>query len=487
MASRPQKSLKMRRHWLTSVLLAGLSRCQDAKVAQVDVLHFHSPRSLPFLPLMQMSFGTPPQPIKGIFETGSSDIVIPLYDSPVCELENQQCRNSRASNLGDFEDLKSNDVNGSTWSDFKGNFSGGENYSGYYINLTVGLGGETVPMVSVPKTQVALAVNGNVSSNTLQFPIFGFGPKGGQKTDKHYDGLVARMKAVGVIKRNSFGVVLNPTPRGNGSVVFGGVDAARYKGELQAVPIWKDGEGEGEVLHYIIQMSSVHLQMIGRRRPGRGRWRPGRGRRPDEGCPGRGSGEGRECRDLDRGKEHYTINLGLKNEDRFTHVDSGGIGLLLPSGVLQNIARALNTTMLERDGLDTVDCEVVKDPRNKLVFGFNDDKLKVAVPLSRIAVAREYLTAMELRNGRCRLVIIAKQGALNNLGFPFLSSVYTVFDLEQDRLWFAEAVQNPTESKLREFPKLNPVKPHLDSVKHPLDSFPRKDFCSFSRFGCLLA
>ncbi|QPG95079.1 hypothetical protein C2857_007593 [Epichloe festucae Fl1] len=478
----------MRRRWLlTSVLLAGLGRCQDAKVVQVDVLHFHHPQSLPFLPLMQMSFGTPPQPIKGIFDTGISDIIIPKTSSPVCESENQQCRGSRASNLGDFDPLKSSDVHEVKWSPFDGVLSGGEAYDGPYIELTVGLGGETVPMVSVPETQVALAVNGSVPGHMLQFPVFGFGPKGGQQTDKHYDGLVARMKAVGVIKRNSFGVVLNPTPFGNGSVVFGGVDTARFKGELQAVPILKD-DSSGEVFHYIIEMSSVHLQMNGRR--------PGKGRRSvEERCPGCGSGEGRECRDLDGGKEHdgqndlnkhgarcggylglghgNTINLGLGKEERFTSVNSGGIGLTLPFDVLLSIAGALDTTMLGSGGLDTVDCEVVKDPRNKLVFGFNDDKLKVAVPLSRLAVADEYLTDTQLRGGRCRLVIMANslRDTLNSLGFPFLSSVYTVFDLEQDKLWFAEAVQNPTESKLQEFP-------HLDSVKH-------QDIC-YSFLGCFL-
>lgn len=201
----------MLRPWLTSVLLAGLGRCQDAKVVQADVMHFHHAQSLPFLPLMQMSFGTPPQPIKGIFSTSDSDIVVPRVGSPVCKLHNQQCRDSRASNLGDFDPLKSSGVHEVKWSPFDGSFHRGETYDGPYINLTVGLGGDTVPMVSVPGTQVALAVGGHVPDHMLQFPIFGFGPKGGQQTQKHYEGLVARMKAVGLIKRNSFGLVLNPT------------------------------------------------------------------------------------------------------------------------------------------------------------------------------------------------------------------------------------------------------------------------------------
>ncbi|KAK8931777.1 hypothetical protein VCV18_000304 [Metarhizium anisopliae] len=116
------------------------------------------------------------------------------------------------------------------------------------------------------------------------------------------------------------------------------------------------------------------------------------------------------------------------------------------------MAKALGTRF--RDGrLDSVDCAVVSD-NNKLLFGFNNDKTVVSVPLSHTRISNTVLNAEERASGECFLQIdaVAQGENLNSMGFPWGSAVYTVFDLDKNRLLFAEAVENSTQPDLQPFP-----------------------------------
>lgn len=153
-----------------------------------------------------MGFGTPPQLITGIFDTGSSDTIAPQAGSAVCKLQNQQCRDSKIQNLGDFDLAKSSDVQQVANARFNATFSGGDGFDGPYVKTTVSLGDK-----KVEGAQVAMAVNGSLPGDFPQFPIFGVGPGESEQTDSKYVNLVARMKEAGVIKSNVMGIVLNPT------------------------------------------------------------------------------------------------------------------------------------------------------------------------------------------------------------------------------------------------------------------------------------
>lgn len=194
----------MRNYWLAPILL---SRLGSGEVIPGDLLHFESKQAGPFQPLLTMGFGSPPQKITGIFDSGSSDVVVPQAGSAVCQLKNQQCRNSRTGQvLGDFNPNKSKDVERIN-QDFNATFSGGDGFDGQFVKTAIDLGGGK----TVPETQVALAVNGSLPAEFPQFPIFGAGPIGNEATDKQYVNLVPHMKAAGAIKGNVYSVLLNPT------------------------------------------------------------------------------------------------------------------------------------------------------------------------------------------------------------------------------------------------------------------------------------
>ncbi|KAG8425593.1 hypothetical protein J3458_002278 [Metarhizium acridum] len=201
----PTNGFNMRQHWMLPIVLAPnvLSQAPPAKVVVVDIEHFQSLQAGPFQPLMHMSVGEPPQPIKCIFDTGSSDIIVPQAGSAVCNLPNQQCRKAPVV-TGDFEPAKSSDVKEVNNSTFNATFSGGDGFDGPFVKTTIGIGG-----AKVVESQVALAVNGSLPGDFPQFPICGVGPVESEQTDNKYVNMVAKMKENGVIGSNAMGVVLS--------------------------------------------------------------------------------------------------------------------------------------------------------------------------------------------------------------------------------------------------------------------------------------
>ena len=150
------------------------------------------------------------------------------------------------------------------------------------------------------------------------------------------------------------------------------------------------------------------------------------------------------------------IDLGLKEAETFTLFDTGGVALTLPAGVLKNMAKALDTDFSEESGeLGPVECGKL-NAGNKIVMGFNDDSVQMTLGLDKIRLSEE-LTAPELtKAGMCQVGAFAgdPKENLNSMGFVFFTDVYTVFDLESNSLWFAQAKGDPgaPAGQLEEFP-----------------------------------
>lgn len=207
----------MRYSWqYPSLLLVG-EIVAAQRVLQGNVQHFESLTAGPWQPLLSLGFGTPPQEITGIFDSGSSDTIIPLAGSPLCQVPNQQCTEPApevrdgldVQVRGEFDINQAADVEQLPGETFNATFSGGDGFDGEYIKTTVTIG--TDGQGQVPGAQVALASGGQPAGDFPQFSIYGVGPRENEATDQKYDNLPQVMKDAGVIKGNSYSVVLNPT------------------------------------------------------------------------------------------------------------------------------------------------------------------------------------------------------------------------------------------------------------------------------------
>ena len=196
----------MKNSWQISLLLASEAAVAH-RVIQGSVLHFQSQQSGPWQPLLSLGFGTPSQEITGIFDTGSSDVIVPLAGSELCRVKNQQCAPPAPMVLGQFDPrATASDIEVLKGKRFDAGFSGGDRFTGEYVKTSVAVGES-----KVPKAQVALASGGQPADDFPQFPIFGVGPKNNEATDEIYDNLLQVMNNTSIIKGNSFSVVLDGT------------------------------------------------------------------------------------------------------------------------------------------------------------------------------------------------------------------------------------------------------------------------------------
>lgn len=197
----------MKHSWQHLSLLLASDVVVAQKVLQGSVQHFQSDNAGPWQPLLSLGFGTPPQEITGIFDSGSADTIIAQAGSQLCQVKNQQCAPPAPIVRGAFDPKQASDVEVVQGQTFNASFSGGDAFDGEFIKTTVTVGGKG----QVPKAQVALASGGQPAGEFPQFAIYGFSPREGEATDTKYDNLPQVMKDGGVIKGNSFSVVLNPT------------------------------------------------------------------------------------------------------------------------------------------------------------------------------------------------------------------------------------------------------------------------------------
>ncbi|KAF1735532.1 putative aspartic-type endopeptidase OPSB [Beauveria bassiana] len=440
----------MRHDWQYLSLLLASDVVVAQRVLQGSVQHFQSDAAGPWQPLLSLGFGTPPQEIVGIFDTGSSDTIIPKAGSELCQVNNQQCTEPAPVVLGEFDPEVASDVKELKGETFDAGFSGGDEFNGEYIETTISVGDDGGG--EIPGAQVALASGGQPSGDFPQFSIFGTGPREAEATDQKYDNLPQIMKNAGVVKGNSYSVVMNPTPLANGSVFFGGIDRSKFSGELQKVAI--DRDDSGKISDYVVKMTSLKLDMGGssnktakltknQKRAHRSLLRRGVRRR--------------SIRQRNGGNATTPglIDLGLKKKETFTLFDTGGVDLQLPAGVLRKMARALDANFSEEDGLGPVECDKLSAD-NKLVLGFNNDKVKATMALDKIRVSEDIADPELTRAGLCEVGVSAVDPStnLNSIGFGFFTDVYTVFDLESNSLWFAQAKGDPSApgAQLEEFP-----------------------------------
>lgn len=196
----------MKNSWKLSFLLASVAVMAQS-VIQRSVQHFESLDSGPFLPFITFGFGTPEQNITGIFDTGSSDTIIPEAGSGVCKLKTQQCTAPAPVVRGQFDSKAASDFKRLDGQPFNATFAGGDQYDGDYIETTITLGDNGDGQV--PNAQVALATNSKPQSGLPQVPVFGQGPQLLEATDNKYDNLPKKMKDAGVTKSQAYSFVAN--------------------------------------------------------------------------------------------------------------------------------------------------------------------------------------------------------------------------------------------------------------------------------------
>ena len=194
--------------------------------------------------LANVSIGTPPQNFSLHIDTGSSDLWVNTPNSQIC------------TEQGDFCSLGTYDANSSsTYKYVNGLFNvsyvDGSGADGDYATDTVSIGG-----ASITDLQFGIGYDSSSPEGILGIGYTADESQADTARQKSYPNLPQAMANAGLIQSNAYSLWLNDLVANTGSILFGGVDTAKYTGSLQSVPIQKEFDTYAE---FLITLTDVAL------------------------------------------------------------------------------------------------------------------------------------------------------------------------------------------------------------------------------------
>ncbi|KAJ3498563.1 hypothetical protein NLG97_g1031 [Lecanicillium saksenae] len=398
----------------------------------VEVTIKHDMALGPFVPQVVMAMGSPPQEILATLDTGSGDLLIGKSNSSFCETAiTANCSAPSAGGRGSFDPSKSDDVE--TVSSQHAIFFNGEVDDGEYKKAAASIGGATLPKFQFGLVDRSTTREGTEKRRTL-LPLLGVSPILGEQVLPLYSNLPAHMVDLGVIKSNVFGLYMNDFRAPEGFVVFGGVDAAKFTGDLKEAPLVPDN---GTLNRFLVEFSSFQLVDTTNMAS----------QNMSEPC--------KETTAETNSKPAATanstgINLSPQAALPPAFIDTGNTQVLVPPESIDIIAKAIGAKVVN-GFVGPVPCEALLG--RALRFGFNKDNAILDVPLELMKVPDG--VEPDLDPGMCDTVIgsatdLPAGEKLVSLGAPMMQAMYIVFDAQRSRILFAPAVLNSTKSDPRE-------------------------------------
>ncbi|KAJ6444700.1 candidapepsin-4 precursor [Purpureocillium lavendulum] len=344
---------------------------------------------------LNISLGTPPQQLRMHLDTGSSDLWVNTDISLFCSQNDTPCNSSgtySANRSSTYQYLSS---------DFNISYVDGTAAIGDYVTDVVRVGG-----VELQDFQFGVGYN-----STSQEGVLGIGYTANEVqvfrlNKKPYQNLPAKLAAAGTIASTAYSLWLNDMDANTGSILFGGVDTARYDGDLVSVPIQK------------VNNSFVELFIT--------------------------------LTGIDIGSTAIQKDMALA-----VLLDSGSSFTYLPDDLAKNIYKTVNASYDEEQGIAFVPC-AYRDRSAAMTFKFSSPAA-VSVPMKELVLPVEDDAGNPITydNGvpACVFGISPAGSSSSVLGDTFLRSAYVVYDLENNEISLAQAKFNVTTSSIKEIGK----------------------------------
>lgn len=354
-----------------------------------------------------VTIGTPAQILRLHIDTGSSDLWTNVKNSEICSYRGNLCSNSGTYSASSSSTYKF--VN----SDFSVSYVDGSGATGDYATDNVGIGGKTINAL-----QFGIGYASTSSEGILGIGYTTNEAQANTAKLKTYPNLPQAMADGGLIRSNAYSLWLNDIEANTGSILFGGVDTAKYTGELQTLPIQKEF---GQYAEFIITLSGINLANAGK-------------------------------------NQKLTTNLPTT-----VILDSGSSLAYLPNDLTSNLYTALNVQYSQQNGAGLCACSLAN--KNITVdFSFTSATISVSIselvinPNSGTSEARENPNNQgngnsnggESNSQGCIFGIAPAGGSTAVLGDTFLRSAYVVYDLANNEISLAQTNFNATGSTVSE-------------------------------------
>ncbi|MCJ1435836.1 hypothetical protein MMC27_005212 [Xylographa pallens] len=350
--------------------------------------------------LINVTIGTPPQPFGLQLDTGSSDIWVPATNADACVQSPQSCKlfgalNPNASTT--FVDIAPGQ--------FQISYVDNSGVKGDYINDTFAIG----------KTTIKQQTMGLAAQTNRALGIMGIGFDSGEsiaESGTEYPNVIAQMKLQGYINTMAYSLWLNDLDSNDGSILFGGVDTAKFHGSLISIPIQPDTESQA-ITSFTVVLSSVTVQ--------------------------NGSGS----------TQYSQKNLAVP-----VILDSGTSLTYLPDQYANAILGGVGATNDPNYGY-TVPCSLSNSAAtfNFTFGGPTGPTIVVGINEFVVPIVTTDGTVPTLQDGSavCNFGINPAGSSPNLFGDTFLRSAYVVYDLENNQIGLANTDFNATGSSVTEF------------------------------------
>ena len=333
-----------------------------------------------------VTLGTPPQSLQLLINTASADLWVNTPNSQLCMSEVDACIGGtyNASASSTYETISNN---------FNVTYADGSEVGGNYSSDRLGLGG-----ISLEKLQFGVGEYSTSFTGSLGIGYINGEAQVGTNSLQRYPNLPLMLVNEGHTKSNSYSLWLNDPHADTGSILFGGVDRAKYRGDLVTVPtVGADLLG---------QYSLAAIELTGLAVDGH--------------------------------------NLSSSSLPLSVIIDCGTTGTYLPRDIAETIYNQTNV-LLTDSGEPFVECSASNS--STIVFEFRG--LQIPVSLDAMILGN-YSRTFSDGVKRCGFGIGAAEGFDAILGNTFLRSAYVVYDFTHNQISLAPTVFNATESDVRE-------------------------------------
>lgn len=334
---------------------------------------------------MSVSIGTPPQEMQLHIDTGSSDLWVNSGGSQLCRTSAQLC-----SGAGTYSATASSTyqyVN----SDFNITYVDGTGAQGDYAADKVTFAGVTLQPQIFGIGYESSSQEGIIG---IGYPINEAAVRAGFEP---YPNVPENMVKHGYINTNAYSLWLDDLDSSTGQIIFGGVNTAKYTGQLETLPIIKEeGQFYGE---FIIGLTDVGV-------------------------------------DGQKGSVASNQAIGAL-------LDSGSSLMYLPDDIAENIYDEFSANYDSSSGFAMVDCGLQNSGRT-VDFTFSSPTISVAMS-ELVIVGGE-------QNGHPLCILgIGKAGSGTSvLGDTFIRSAYIVYDISNNEISLAQTDFSSTSNNVVE-------------------------------------